>query len=210
MKQSVKKATRITLDERVDKELRRGVSFDNFVHRNMPSSFSQHGREAIVARFFVVSFEHHRAISHLLGAGQYITSARSLMRPLLESATRGGWLSRIATQEEVTNAISGAPKFPGPLRAAQLLDSLGAAPPLASVASKIDLLHDYTHTGIRQANLQVVGNQLGGHYDSEESVEILVDAMRIFAAATIHMLFGLDKFEDAKTTALFYSAFSEI
>jgi hypothetical protein len=132
------------------------------------------------------------------------------MRPLLESATRGGWLSRVASEHEIEQAFSGTARFPSPLRSAQLLDSLGSAPPLASVASKIDLLNDYTHTGIQQAKLQVVGNRLGGHYNSEESVELLIDALRIFAAATIHMLTGIQRSEDAKMTADVYSAFSEV
>ena len=53
-------------------------------------------------------------------------------------------------------------------------------------------------------------NRLGGHYNSEESVDLLVDALRIFAAATIRMLNGSQRVEDAKLTADVYRAFSGI
>ncbi len=197
------------LDERVAKELRRGVSFDQFVHRNIPDSYSKSGKESIVARFFVVSLEHHRAMAHLLGSGQYITSARSLMRPLLESATRGGWLGSIASEAEIEQISLGRLGFPSPLQTAKLLDALEAAPPLASIASKIELLNDYTHTGIRQADLQVHGTFIGGHYDPQESIALLVDALHIFAAATVHMLNGLGKRCDAQTANQVYEAFNE-
>jgi hypothetical protein len=81
-------------------------------------------------------------------------------------------------------------------------------PPLAGIASKIELLNDYTRPGLRQAVLQVRGSFIGGHYDPEESVGLLVDALRIFAAATVHMLNGIGRREDAEMTTQVYEAFT--
>jgi hypothetical protein len=97
------------LDARVAYALRKGVSFDQCIVTSFKRCIEEapplEGKRRLLVTFFVVTLEHHRAISHLLGAGQYATSARSLMRPLLESSLRGAWLSRIATDDEIEKQI---------------------------------------------------------------------------------------------------------
>jgi hypothetical protein len=135
--------------------------------------FSDEEWSTVVIAFIDQGLEHHAAILLMLRSG-LIGSAFAMVRPLVEIAVRGTWITTSASEAEVKKFRE---KDQIDLSFGQMSAAIDKTCGIDFFAPfKIkswDALNSYTHTGILQLGRRFTGHQLKPSYTEGEQIEVV-------------------------------------
>lgn len=137
-------------------------------------------RSRAAAACFAVAQQHHNAILILLGNRPPLhATAFALLRPLVEAAIRGLWLSHCATDEQVSNFVEPQRKQLDTVSMMKAIDKVAAkaGSTLSSYESVYEkhwgALSAYTHTGEHQIQRWLTTNDIEPKDSITEVSELL-------------------------------------
>ena len=145
------------------REVERAAKNHTFIVRTIPDKFIGNSDEKIlIASMLSLVLEHHGAIIHLFGTGQFDGSALALVRPLIDSAYRAHWVYSCASKDNLVKIREGQDVYPGLINmATEIEKKVGAGGFFLGVEPYIKALHGYTHGGLEQ---------LGRRFDADGDV----------------------------------------
>ncbi len=130
-------------------------------------------RSKLSAACFAVAQQHHNAILILLSREPPLeATAFALLRPLVESAIRGLWLSHVATNEQVKDYVLVGAK----LDMASMLIAVGKVASVnayAAIYKHWPSLSGYTHTGEDQVQRWLRTEHIEPAYSKAELSELI-------------------------------------
>ncbi len=122
-----------------------------------------------------LNLEHHASIL-LLISSRRLASARALYRPQIEAHSRGLWIRRCASDEQVDGFWRGSFTFP---KASVIRKALTGLDPelwggLAAIQWSLwDRLSDQTHGGLAQVTSRTAANEVAFPFDPVEAIGFL-------------------------------------
>lgn len=169
-------------------ELNRSAEMHMFIVRNVPDSFvGDTDEKLLTGALFSLVLEHHGAILHLLGTGQFDGSALALVRPLIDAAYRAHWIYSSASPENIAKLRAGEKCDPGLINMAEAVEKkIGADGFFVAIGPYITALHGYTHGGLEQLGRRFDANEnIKPNYGDGEKVEAIRATTAHLAALAI-------------------------
>jgi hypothetical protein len=196
------------MSRELQKEIDRAAENNTFIVRTIPDKFIGNSDEKIlIASMFSLVLEHHGAILHLFGTGQFDGSALALVRPLIDSAYRAHWIYSCASEENIAKIRKGEDVYPGLINMATEIEKRVSADGFfLGVGPYIKALHGYTHGGLEQLGrrFDADGDVRPSYSDDEKSEAIRATTAHLtgLAIAWCQIVTGNTNGDDLNATSI--------